>query len=182
MIAQQLLESGILQLGLFVEAGKRVPYRLRLEMLAAYPHLFNAMVDMIIQTLPTTPFDRLVAYANSVALAGAITQKTGIPLVYSRGRGEAPVYDLVGAYDVGHPACLLVNVVDDKVPEFLAACGKVGLNIHTIVTLVGLEGMIGRIQIVPVLSLATLLSDLYAEGNIPQAQMQAMVDYLQAEK
>jgi len=39
--------------------------------------------------------------------------QTRIPLVYSRGRGEGPVQDWVGAYDVGHPAALLCNVLPD---------------------------------------------------------------------
>jgi adenine/guanine phosphoribosyltransferase-like PRPP-binding protein len=91
MIAQQLLETGILQLGVFVENGKRCPYRLRLEMLPAYPKLFSTVIDTIINQLAEPSFDRLIAPADCVAIAGAIAQKAGISLVYSRNGLLSPV-------------------------------------------------------------------------------------------
>jgi hypothetical protein len=180
MIAQQLLDSGLLELGLFVEQGRRIPYRLHLEMLPAYPKLFQTMTQAVIDKLPAKPFDRLVTSADCAVLGGAIVQKTGIPLVYSRGRGETPVFDLVGAYDVGHPACLIVNSADDSLATFVAQCRHVGLYIHTVITLVGDNYPIDDIAILSVFTLEQLITELYSTGHIPQPQLEAVLRQLAA--
>ena len=146
MIARQLLETGILQFGLFVEKDTAYPYRLRLEMLSAYPQLLQTVAYRGVQTLATmTPFDRLVSHADAIPLATALSLNTGISLVYSRGRGEIAVHDLVGAYDVGHPSCLLVNTLTPETQQFLIGAQRVGLEIHSVLELVAtgetLEGI-----------------------------------------
>lgn len=168
MIAQELLDTGILQFGLFVEDGKEIPYRLRLEMLSAYPQLMQQVVYRTVQALATQPFNRLVAHSDSVPIASAVSLNTGISLVYSRGRGEAPVYDLVGAYDVGHPACLIVNTWNKSLNDFLVNCRRVGLEIHTIVEIVGTGQVVEGLEMRPVYTMNAILHELRQNAVIPE--------------
>jgi len=137
MIAQMLLNTGILQFGLFVDNNTTSAYRIRLEMLSAYPEVMQQVIYRGIQTIATSrPFDRLVSHPDCIPLASAVSLNTGISLVYSRGQAEAPVHDLVGAYDVGHPSCLLVNTITPATAAFITNCQRVGLEIHTILEVV----------------------------------------------
>ena len=178
MIAQELLNTGILQFGLFVEDGKDVPYRLRLEMLSAYPQLMQQVVYRTVQALPMQAFNRLVSHSDCVPVASAVSLNTGVSLVYSRGRGEVPVHDLVGAYDVGHPACLLVNSWDELLNGFLADCRRVGLEIHTIVEIVGVGQVAEGIEMRPVYTMNAILHELRQNDVIPEALSQSVEKHL----
>lgn len=161
MIAKQLLDTGILQFGLFVEDGKEYPYRLRLEMLSAYPELLQNVLYRGVQALVgVPPFDRLVAHSEAIPLATALSLNTGVSLVYSRGRGELAVHDLVGAYDVGHPACLIVNTITPDVESFLADAKRVGLEIHTILEIVSTGKTIDGIECRAIYSINVLIHEL----------------------
>lgn len=178
MIAQELLNTGILQFGLFVEDGQDVPYRLRLEMLSAYPQLMQQVVYRTVQALPMQSFNRLVSHSDCVPLASAVSLNTGVSLVYSRGRGEVPVHDLVGAYDVGHPACLLVNIWDESLNVFLADCRRVGLEIHTIVEIVGVGQAAEGVEMRPVYTMNAILHELRQNKVIPEALSQSVEKHL----
>ncbi|MDQ7024784.1 MAG: hypothetical protein Q9P44_04420 [Anaerolineae bacterium] len=182
MIAQQLLDTGILQFGIFVSNGKRYPYRLRLEMIPAYPPLFASIIDAVIHNLPNKPFDRLIGYTDCVAIASAVAQKEGVSLVYNRSGSGQPVDDLVGAYDIGHPACLLLNSITTDVPKFISGCQQVGLNIHTILALMTSQQSIGDIPILSVFSLENIIGELHETGQIPTHQMQATLSHIASEK
>ncbi len=161
MIAQQLLETGILQFGLFVENNQKHHYRLRLEMLSAYPQLLQTVAYRGVQSLMgVSPFDRLVAHPDTIPLATAISLNLSTSLVYSRGRGQLPVHDLVGAYDVGHPACLVVNTITDDLNDFIAQAQKVGLEIHTILEVVSTGKSIEGMNQHAITSLAALVHEL----------------------
>lgn len=167
MIAQELLETGLLQFGLFVEDDQAIPYRLQLEMLSAYPHLMQKIVYRTIQTLPAQTFDRLVSHSDCIPLASAVSLNTGIPLVYSRGRGENPVHDLVGAYDVGHPACLIMNTWQESMNDLITGCKRVGLEIHTVVEIIG-AGQTGKgIERRVIFTLSAILHELRQKDLIP---------------
>jgi hypothetical protein len=182
MIARQLVDSGILQFGIFMEQGKRVPYQLHLEMIPAYPELFGMVVDAVIDKLPDKAFDRLVAHSDCAVVTGAIAYKTGISLVYSRGSSTSPVHDLVGAYDVGHPACLLLNTIPDNIEKFIAGCRQVGLEINSIVSLIVSQEHILDIPVIAVYSLESMLAELYETGDINDSQQQAILKHLTLEK
>jgi hypothetical protein len=178
MIAQKLLKTGILQLGLFVEAGQARPYRLRLELLSAYPQLMQQVVYRTVQALPEQSFNRLVAHSDCIPIVSAISLNTGVSLVYSHGHGEIPVHDLVGAYDVGHPACLIVNTWDESLKDFLADCCRVGLHIHTIVEIVGAGQVAEGIEMRPVYTMNAILHELRRNELIPDALSQSLENYL----
>lgn len=138
-----LVNAGLVQFGYFAgrEPGKNSPLRLNLALLPAYPDVLQLITDTVAVKLAEQPVERLVCAADSVPLGVAVSLKTGIPLVYSRGQGEAAVYDLVGAYDVGHPAALLMNIFDQTVPiaRLQDNARRVGLDIQYGVAVLGLN-------------------------------------------
>lgn len=169
MIAKQLLDTGILQFGLFAEDGVTSPYRLRLEMLSAYPQLLQNVVYRGVQSLvEIKPFDRLVSHSDAIPLASALSLQTSVSLVYSRGRGEAPVHDLVGAYDVGHPACLIVNTLIPDIETFLADAKRVGLEIHTILEFVSVGQTIDNIDHRAIYTMNALIHELRQSNLITE--------------
>jgi len=179
MIAQELLDTGILQFGLFVEDEQEKPYRLRLELLSAYPPFMQQIVYRTVQALPMKMFDRLVSHSDCVPLASAVSLHTGIPLVYSRGRGEGAVHDLVGAYDVGHPACLIVNTWDKSLSDFLANCRRVGLEIHSIVEIIGRGSSVEGIELHTVYTLKAILQQLQQDKLIPKELVETVQQFME---
>lgn len=180
MIAKQLLETGLLQFGLFQENEKQLPYRLRLEMLPAYPELLQNVLYRSVQSLMgIRPFDRLVSHPDAVSIASAISLQTSVSLVYSRGRGETPVYDLVGAYDVGHPACLVVNCITPDLSKFLHDAHKVGLEIHTILEIISLGHRIQDIDNRSVFTMQELIHELRLSNAIPDNMAQAVLQNIE---
>lgn len=149
-LTQQLVECGLMQFGLFqcettpCEATPSA-MRLRLDMLPSYPDVLQMFVSLVGQYIETIPsLDFLVCTASAIPLASVLSYRHRIPLIYSRGQGEVPVHDLVGAYDVGHPACLIVNTFDDlQLMSVLDGAQRTGLEISRIVSLmdVGLHRM-----------------------------------------
>lgn len=104
-----MLRAGLVQFGLFGPDG--APVKLNCELLPAYPDIL-AQVAASAAEIATQPLpDRLVCTAQAVPLGVALSLRTGVPLVYSRGSDGPGVEDLVGAYDVGHPALDRKSVV-----------------------------------------------------------------------
>ncbi len=179
MIAKQLLETGLLQFGLFQEDETQLPYRLRLEMLSAYPELLQNVVYRGVQSLMgIQSFNRLIAHPDAIPIVSAISLHTSVSLVYSRGRGELPVYDLVGAYDVGHPACLVVNSITPDIHTFLINAQKVGLEIHTILEIVSLGQKIANIDNRSVFTIQELIHELRLSNAIPDNMAQTVLQSL----
>jgi hypothetical protein len=135
-VGDTFLSNGLLEIGLFQTEDTRTSYRLRLDMLPAYPGVLAACAVQIADRLMR--IDRLVCPSDSLPLGVAVSLQTKIPLVYSRGKGESPVLDWVGAYDVGHPAALLCNTLPDR--ETLAGWHKqltsVGLQLAQVIAIV----------------------------------------------
>lgn len=140
-LAKALLETGMLETGVFRDNGSIVPFRLRLDMLPSCPDVLMRVADEALTKLNPVSIDRLLCAPEALAFGTAVSLRNGIPLVYSRGRGESPIFDLVGAYDVGHPAGLLINVLKDAVAvEDLARKAKsVGLNVVLVLSIVDTE-------------------------------------------
>jgi orotate phosphoribosyltransferase len=132
-LLMMFLENGLLQFGRFEREGQFVPILLNLELMPSYPETLQYIAGQAAENIGDS-FERIVCTADSLALGTAISLKTNIPLVYSRGKGEIPVHDFVGAYDVGHPALLVMNVLQGatEVEQFIAQAKKVGLHIHQV--------------------------------------------------
>ena len=110
----------------------------------------------------------------------ALSLRTGIPLVYSRGAGEAPVFDLVGAYDIGHPALLLTNSVGWRgSPDTLVKrARRVGLEVHTLLPIIEASALIAapdELPMLPLLRLDEIVRELAQEGQLCQRVMRRLV-------
>lgn len=175
MIASALIQTGMLQFGYFVEQAEVSPYLLRLEMLPAYPAVMQQLIYLATQALPAGHYDRLVAHSDAIPLGTALALQTGIPLVYSRGRREGAAFDLVGAYDVGHPALFVVNSIQPDMSHLIAQCRGIGLEISAILELVSLGKAVEGISSYSVTSLKALIHELRLNKNIPEHQAEAVL-------
>lgn len=157
-----LFNTGILQFGRFTDdAGIAQPYRLRLELLAAYPSLLQQVAYRGVQQLAHLPsFDRFVTLSDSIPIATAISLNTGISLVYSRGTNEPLVHNLVGAYDVGHPTCLIVNSVNNMTQSFITTSRKVGLEIHSVFEVVHQGHTLSGVTQTSIMTMTAILHEL----------------------
>ncbi len=172
------MESGLLQFGIF--SAEAAPYRLNMELLPAYPDILAAVAA---QAAPlTAEMSRLVCTPDALPFGVALALQTQVPLVYSRGGGAAPVHDLVGAYDIGHPAALVVNVLDGQTDHqpFITGARQVGLNIQVIVAVVAV-GEVGRVHDIPVHSLLRLeavIEHLVGDAQLPRDHMRVIQQWL----
>jgi hypothetical protein len=129
-LIEQFWGAGLIQFGRF----EGVPFKLQFDLLPSYPDLWAGLIDRLRQQLDMTRYERLLTPADSVSLGTLLSYATNIPLVYSKGTGREGVYDLLGAYDVGHPALFVANIWTDNEPTYLALMQKarrVGLEVNT---------------------------------------------------
>lgn len=178
-LVDRFLGAGLLEFGLFGKA--EIPFRLNLHLLPSYPKLLKHLADSAQGYLTGLVVDRLICPASSLPFGVTVSQQTGIPLVYSRGSDQPGVFDLVGAYDVGHPALLLTNIRDGgkEVPSLIGRACKVGLEVHSALAIVdyGQKAPSG-LNVVALLSFADALEYLAQSGKLPQGQARAAHDWL----
>ena len=182
-LAERLLDTGILQFGYFVNQNVVSPVRFCPEYLPAYPQLLAEIGQLAQLQFNTSEVDHLIVTSDSVPLGLVCSLQTDLSLVYSRGRGEAAVYDLVGSYNSGHLTAFLINYLDDtgKIEEFFANARHVGLEIKTIVTLLEIR-TINQVAGIPVHSVSQLLGivqELLSVGRLSQGQAQAVLNWVQ---
>ncbi|GAB4519126.1 MAG: hypothetical protein OHK0046_27670 [Anaerolineae bacterium] len=173
-VIDDLLQAGLLQFGLF---GDSVPFLISLELLPSYPDILARLVDLAVQQVDMGRYDRLVCTVDAVPFGVAVSVKTGIPLVYSRGTNQSGVRDLVGAYDVGHPALLLCNVWagDGYTLDLIDKARKVGLEIDTAVALLDMRNMpVDAVLLRPILRFNETVAHLAEIGRIPAGQAAAV--------
>jgi orotate phosphoribosyltransferase len=180
LIARALFEKGLFQVGHFVVDGIASPYRLQLSMLPSYPALMSQIVDAMAVIVGQDDCDFLLSTPDASALAGAVSVQAKIPLVHSRGRGEKAVFDLVGAYDVGHPSCLVTYTTRDAdIRRVIEAGQQTGLEVRRVVAI--LDAQADAIFSVPVSSLVTLsvvVDELARDGLLPAQQAQAIRGFI----
>lgn len=181
--ANRLLDTGLLQFGQFVEANNVLPVRFCPEYLPAYPDFLAQLASMTLLHVNPTEVDHLLATPDSTPLGVACSLASHLSLAYSRGRGEAPVYDLVGSYNSGHQAALLVNVLDDvdKLEAFIRKARGVGLETRVIVTLLNLssDNQIAGIPVQSVFRLEDIVQELVAMNRLPNRHAQLVLEWLE---
>lgn len=172
------LETGLLQFGWFEPGG--MPFRLNLDLLPAYPDVLS---EIAVAAKPhTNNMNRLVSVPEAMPFGVALSLETNIPLVYSRGGIEAPAHDLVGAYDIGHPALFLINVLNDRhdIQKLILNARNVGLQIHHLLAIVDL----GVIQTLPdvkryyLLDFDAEIAALMHEGRLTIRQGNAVIKWI----
>jgi orotate phosphoribosyltransferase len=176
-LLHQLIDSGLLQFGAFVQNGVTEPVRFQLEMLASYPAMLAEATETLSALLP--PVDRLLSTAEAIPLGTALALKSGIPLVYSRGGEDEPAFDLVGAYDIGHPAIFVANVAGYGAHErLLSTARRVGLNVHSIACLIDL-GVSSELPRVSLFHIQDVLAAMLERGALPVGQVRAVEMWLE---
>lgn len=174
-----LVQAGLIQFGWYAPDNK--PYRIHLQMLPSYPETLRLLVAA--SAAAAQGADRLLAVAEAVPFGVALSLATGIPLVYSRGSANAAVDDLVGAYDIGHPALLVVNDLDhwDAVAALAAGARQVGLAVDSVLALT-----VGRtppaqdeLKVTGLVHLSAVVRRLVEQGELPPRHAQAVLDWLQ---
>lgn len=185
-LIQQLTSAGLVQFGSFQHGAEERPFLLDLKMLPSYPPVLDSIIQALAKHLPDSAPDYLVTPAQSVALAAGLSLRSQIPLVYSRGSGEAPVTDLVGAYDIGHPAVMIVDVLDNDaaLAPLIQGMRRVGLNVAQVIAVIdtGMSSLEvdGLEDIRALLTLSEIAAHLREAGELPAGQQQAVQAWIEA--
>lgn len=164
----QIMDAGLLQFGLFRRGDHDVPLQTAFDMLASYPALLRDLASEGQRIVGSEQYDHLLCPHDAIAFGTALSLATDISLVYSRGRGEAPVYDLVGAYDIGHPALLVANVWDDEAGRLAAAAQRVGLEVRAALVILDIGQQPDDTKFGALLHLPDVLEALVAAEQLPQ--------------
>lgn len=175
-LLQQMMEAGLIQFGSFPRNGVSIPVQFHFDMLASYPDVLEAAATELSRRLPSV--DRLMCPFDSVPLGVALALKTGIPLVYSQGGTQEAVYDLVGAYDIGHPAAFVTNVAGmTDYSALLSSVRRVGLDVQHTIALVNLGT---APDVTALFHLDEIVTVLVERGSLPGGQAQLVKDWLAA--
>lgn len=173
-LLQQMIDTGMIQFGQFPRNGVFVPVQFHFDMLASYPDVLDAAATELSRSLP--PVDRLVCPVDSVPLGVALALKTGVPMVYSRGGTHDAVHDLVGAYDIGHPAMFVTNVAGmTDYSELLSSVRRVGLDVRGTIALVNLKR---APDVTALFRLDEIVDVLVERGSLPGGQAEAVRQWL----
>lgn len=172
-LLQAFHHNGLIQFGRFVTPGDDIkPLQLSFEFLPSYPRLLadtaQRLVTMCAQTFDV--FDFLFCPAEGIPLGMAMSLQTDKPLLYSTHRASN-ARDFIGAYDVGHPAVLVVPVFEDeeKITRLARDVQRVGLEMVGVVCLLRMATP-HRMQVASLYEIDTVLAMFKQQGWLPQTQ------------
>jgi hypothetical protein len=170
-----MLESGLIQFGSFSGDDTRSPILLLLEMLGSYPDVLSTLAEAAQAKVAEGSYARLLCPADALPFGVAVSLKTGVPLVYSRGRGESAVVDLVGGYDIGHRTLLLLNTLDGDPFTYKWLGQARGVGLETTDTLAILSLLPRELDHTSaLLRLDDLVSECAARGELPAGHAAAV--------
>ncbi len=177
-LSELLLEAGLIQFGAFAVAGRLAPYQLHLELLPSYPDILEQVVDEVAARL--APVDHLLCTADAVPIGVALGLRMALPLVYSRGSDAPAVSDLVGAYDIGHRASLLVTALADaeRTQRLIDDARRVGLDTRQMIAVVDSGTRLDDTPFSALLTMSALVDDLAAQHLLPVGQARAVHDWM----
>lgn len=178
-LVQYLLDAGMLQFGSFAHPDGWQPYHLSLELLPSYPAVLAKVAE---QALPLVgEVDHLVCLPSALPLAVALSLCTSVPLVYSRGTQESAVFDLVGAYDIGHPTLMLANDLSELtlLTHVMTQARRVGLDIQRILVIVDEgTGVPHGSEVQHLLHLPSAVEHLITTGKLPAGHGQRVLQWI----
>lgn len=180
-LAERLFNSGLLQFGRFETADYR-PFALNLDVLPSYPDALRLLASSVGELVANTRIDRFLCSEDSISLGVASSLHTGIPLVYSRGANTTSPFDLVGAYDIGHPTALLTNTIPTKpdIGSIITNARRVGLEVNLWIAIIDLQ--ISRqpddLPTRSLLRLSDAVADLLHDQTLPVGQAQAVSEWI----
>ncbi len=131
-IYHELLDNGLVQFGMF--GADEAPCLIQVGLLPSYPSLLQTLAKGMSALIPPNT-ERLLAVASAYAPALALSLASGVPMVYSLGTDGAGATDIIGAYDVGHPTGLIVDVWrgEDAILPLIDKAERVGLRIQGVI-------------------------------------------------
>ncbi len=100
------IRAGLIQFGYFDDA----PIRFNLNLLPSYPQLLEKTALELVQLAGRKQLERILCPVDCFGIGVLVGQRLHLPLVYAQETYISVTKDLVGAYDVGHPTCLILNV------------------------------------------------------------------------
>lgn len=179
-LAAGLIEAGLVQFGRFAQPdGSFWPLAVHLDWLPSYPALLRRAAAVMADLSAALPVDRLLAAPGALPIAVGLGLDAGLPVTYWHGdvRDYTAAYAIEGAYDVGHPTALLIDVLAgaDPVRTLIEQAHRVGLEVTAL--LVVLDLGLGAVEALRAtgpdvrcaLSLADLLPLFEAQGRLPAA-------------
>jgi len=133
-----ILKHGLVQFGHFFDSDHTfVPFKINLNWMVSYPDVlraaaFNVQDHFSRRGESIKQFERILCPFDTLPVATLVSDATGIPIVYSRNRGESVIEDLVGAYDINHPTLLLSNsnITETNLGELCRHAYRVGLHVN----------------------------------------------------
>jgi len=171
-LIEHLLINGLLQFGQFQRDGGTQPMLSKLDMLASYPDALRTLTDAAIARIGSSGrYDRMLCTTDALPFGVALALATNTPLVYSRGRGEVPADDLVGACDIGHPTLLIANTSGKETLQLAERSARVGLDVRAMLVLLEIAPIrLPNVECHALLQLESLIDDPVAASFIPVGQ------------
>lgn len=125
--------------------------------------------------------DRLLCVGTSLPFGISLSLETKIPLVYSRGSLVAAVYDLAGAYDIGHPTLMVADTSEELVEclRLAAQARRVGLEVDRILLIID-DGSYEQtdLEVSSLMKLTVIVDALIESGDLAEGQARAIQDWL----
>lgn len=174
---QELLDCGLVQFGMF--GDDESPYLIQIGLLPSYPMILKALTEGLGKLVPVQT-ERLLSISSAYAPALALSVVGDIPLVYSLGTSGSGVADLIGAYDVGHPTCLIVDVWrgEDAILPIIQKAEQVGLKIQSILCCFSVGQpmtTVSKLSVQVLVDVADMVEILIGNGSLP-VTMRHMLD------
>lgn len=172
-LLRAIFDARLIQFGMFRESTGLAPVRFGFEMLASYPDLLRR----IARSVPTPHSERLLCTHDALPVGIALSLEQGIPLVYPQ--FVADHWDLVGAYDIGHPTVLVTNVrgVDEPVSRLITQAHRVGLHVTSMTAIVDTGHSTLPQPATCLFALEDIVRELVGEGELPEGQAKAVRDW-----
>jgi orotate phosphoribosyltransferase len=180
-LIEMIIDAGLIQFGGFGDQPMQAPVQFKLEMLASYPELLEVIASRIGGVIDVNKIDHLLCTPDAIPLAVAVSLQTKIPLIYSRIQASGAI-ELIGAYDIGHPALLVTNMIDVSSPGtgLISHASRFGLEIVHIVGVIDCErgDLSQRVEHVTLMRLSEIVRKLSQNGQLPTRQAQAVLDWI----
>lgn len=177
-----LVDHGLLQFGIYRRLSQNIPIDWgNLRYMASYPAVLRALVADAAPSMHNLGVDFLLALPDAVPLGVALSQAYDVPLVYSQGCGENAVQDFIGAYDIGHPTCLIAGALDGfDFVDLRQRASRVGLEIERVLGVIDPETITWgeTTQVDALIDLPEALQHLVELKRLPPGQAQAVRDWL----
>lgn len=166
---KMLIDAGMIQFGSF--GPDRNPISLNFHLLPSYPEVLQAAIQHMQPLIGDV--NRLLCFADAMPVAVGLSLHTSIPVVYSRGEGEAAVYDFVGAYDIGHPVALVTNVLtsSNTINQLAGSANGVGLNIQYVLAILNLSSNPTAIEYRNLITIDDVLDYLRQDQHIREPHL-----------